>query len=218
MGLETAAIIALAGAAASGTAGIVSANKQAGAATDASNAQIAAANQAAQLQKQAADNTLAFEKDQAATGRADNITSQNANYQQWLYRQGIIRPTQGTGLAAENSLAQMLGLPAINTSLPATPPPPQFSGQAGSGSAPTANASSIQAINDALNKNYASLGVKATGPGSGPTDIAYMADKIAQTGGLTDANNSYWFGPNGRIAQELQKSGSNSMPFMPPSQ
>jgi hypothetical protein len=55
----------------------------------------------------------------------------------------------------------------------------------------------------ALAKNYAALGHTPSGPGSGPTDIQYFAQRINQTGGLTPDNTAYWFGPNGRIAKEL---------------
>ncbi len=60
----------------------------------------------------------------------------------------------------------------------------------------------------ALTKQYGDLGTKPTGPGTGPTDISYYAQKIAETGGLTQDNINYWFGPSGRIANDLAKSTS----------
>lgn len=108
------------------TANLFGAKKQADASKEAADAQIAAANHAADLQKQAADATLKFQQDQAAQSRQDYITAQNASYGQYGYHQNVIRPTQQNGLNATNSLAQMLGLPAINAHLPDLPPPPQF--------------------------------------------------------------------------------------------
>ena len=117
------------GAVAAGTgagAAIYGADKSSSASTQAANTQAAAAEQAAQLQKQASDATLAFEQQQAAQTRADTIASQNANFGQWTYRQNSIRPYQGTGLQAENTLAQMLGLPASSTTLPDLPSAPTY--------------------------------------------------------------------------------------------
>lgn len=110
-----------------GAAGnIGSALIQSNAAGNASEAQAAAAKYAADLQAKAAADTLGFEKDQAGLNQSNYVTAQNSNYDQWLYRQGLVRPYQSTGLGAENTLAQMLGLPAINTNLPNTPARPTF--------------------------------------------------------------------------------------------
>jgi len=49
---------------------------------------------------------------------------------------------------------------------------------------------------------YQQQGMQPTGPGSGPTDIAYYAQKIAETGGWTPQNASYW---QGRIPQDVQR-------------
>lgn len=108
----------------------------------AAEANAKAIEQAAQLQKQASDQTLAFEKEQAARQRADDIAAQNANFGQWTYRQNTIRPIQGAGLQATNTLAQLLGLPAVDTNLPNLPAAPVFSGQPSSGqpSGPLPNA------------------------------------------------------------------------------
>ena len=85
-------------------------------------------------------------------------------------------------------------LPAADV---ATAPPPAGPGTTQWGTDPTTQA---------LLENYKSLGKTPTGAGSGPTDLAYFAKRIAETGGLTDANKAYWFGPTGRIAQELKGS------------
>lgn len=179
---------------------IYAANKNSNAATTAANDQEAAANQAAQLQATAAANTLAFEKSQADQTQSNFIASQGANYNQWLYRQGITRPYQSTGLSAENSLAQMLGLPAINTTLPDTPPPPVFQtgdpggptapppanphavpqpGQGPSG-APTAASLSNPSAWMSLVSNPSSLSswVKSVAPTLSPDLVSYYVSKI----------------------------------------
>lgn len=116
---------------------------QSTAAERAAQLQADAANRAAQLQADAAAKTLAFEQQQAGQTRADSIAAQQANFGQWGYHQNTIRPYQGTGLNAENSLAQMLGLPAVNTQLPDLPPPPSFATlPTGSGAPPPATGGS----------------------------------------------------------------------------
>lgn len=89
---------------------------------------------------------------------------------------------------------QLTGSPA--GSAPASPPP----------SASTTNPTDEAGILAALTKQYGDLNVKPTGPGTGPTDISYYAQKISETGGLTPDNINYWFGPSGRIASDLAKS------------
>lgn len=71
--------------------------------------------------------------------------------------------------------------------------------------APSTNPTDPAGILAQLQKNYDALGVKPTGPGTGPTDITYYAGKVAETGGLTPDNLTYWFGPTGRIASDLAK-------------
>lgn len=72
------------------------------------------------------------------------------------------------------------------------------------GNAATTSTTSGDPVYDAVAQNYSSLGAQPTGPGSGPTDIAYFVKRINETGGLTDANKAYWFGQNGRIAREMR--------------
>jgi hypothetical protein len=78
-------------------------------------------------------------------------------------------------------------------------------GQPGGGGGMPAPGSDVM---QALTQFYQSQGKTPGAPGSGPTDIAYMAQKIQQTGGMTPQNIAYWFGPgqygqNGRIGGEL---------------
>jgi hypothetical protein len=81
----------------------------------------------------------------------------------------------------------------------------QTGGQTSSGGGMPAPGSDVM---QALTQFYQSQGKTPGAPGSGPTDIAYMAQKIQQTGGMTPQNIAYWFGPgqygqNGRIGGEL---------------
>ena len=83
---------------------------------------------------------------------------------------------------------------------PATGTPPT--------SSPTAsgNPTDPAYITQQLQALYGSLGKTPTGPGSGPTDIAYYAQQIANTGGWTGGNISYW---QNRIASDV-KGGSGT--------
>ena len=108
------------------TAGLFGGKHQADAQVKAAEIQAKSQADAARQQAEAAAQTLAFEKQQASVRRADDIAAQQANYGQWGYRQNAIRPFQGSGLAANNTLAQLLGLPAQNTQLPDIPAAPQF--------------------------------------------------------------------------------------------
>ncbi len=110
------------------------------AANKAGDTQAKASEDAAKLQSDASAQALAFEQDQAAKARADNIAAQQANFGQWGYRQNSIRPLQASGLQANNTLSQLLGLPAQNTQLPDLPSAPNFS--SGGPSTPTSNPNS----------------------------------------------------------------------------
>jgi hypothetical protein len=209
--LAPAAATAFWGAVGTGTAaglGAFGAHEQASGATSAANTQAAAAKYAADIQAKANADALAFQKQQAALNAQQANAVQQANYNQWASQQ-----------RAASDFGQMYGLPARN--IPAYVPLPgsdgSTSGAASNGSSSafpsvpsSGNAMDTSAIQNVLKQNYAALGVSPTGPGSGPTDIAYYAGKIAETGGLTPQNFSYWFGPSGRIASDLGKSGGGA--------
>lgn len=193
----------LAGASVKAGADIYSANKTSGAVEHGADAQAAAS--AAQL---------AYTKQQAAIDQANMIATQGANYEQYSDRQQLL-----------STLGQHFGLPARTIA-----PPPTYQSVNGDGtigaiagtppaSTPTAAAGGTapsptdpSAIQKQLAANYASLGVQPTGRGTGPTDIAYYADQIAATGGLTASNAAYWLGPNGRIATDLAKTKTGAAP------
>jgi hypothetical protein len=88
-------------------------------------------------------------------------------------------------------------------SAPGTPAPPSASGPA----LATGNPTDRNVILQNLTNVYKTLGVSPTGRGTGPTDIEYMADQVAKTGGWTTANAGYW--PD-RIKQELAKAGGGA--------
>lgn len=220
------ALIPLAVAAATAGGSIVAAKMTSGASQAAANTNAAAQTHAADLQSQAAAQALAFQENQANLTQNNYANTQLANYAQYAQHENNI-----------GQLGQMLGLPARQI-----PPPPSFltslattptSGPTTAGTTPQAaptaatpggNPTDPNAIAAQLQANYKSLGVAPTGPGTGPTDLAYYAQQIAATGGLTPQNSAYWFGPTGRIASDLAKasggggaaSGGASSPYVAP--
>lgn len=188
-----------AGGAAKAGADIYSANKQ----SDSTNS-------AAADQLKANEDTLAFQKQQAEAAYQSNESTRKANYDQWAAKEGTI-----AGVAGQHGLSVNIPayVPSVDPGLNGTiagatgsSAPPAAPG--GSSSGTSANPTDPNAIMAQLQANYKSLGVSPTGQGTGPTDIAYYAQKIADTGGLTPQNSAYWFGPTGRIATDLSKSGA----------
>ncbi len=100
--------------------------------------------------------------------------------------------------------------PAPWSELPGPPPilgpdATQNAPGATGGAATTASAAAPSgSVEDAVMQNYQQLGATPTGQGTGPTDSAYFIRRINETGGMTPENQSYWFGPNGRIAREMR--------------
>lgn len=154
-----------------------------------------AAGNASDSQQKYLQEALDYEKSKDAAAIA--LESQRySNYS------GNIAPYVANGTAAGGRMASLLGLPA-------------------SAGAPSAGASSggqsrgvpVSAdISAADLANYKALGLTPSGRGTGPTDSAYYDEEIAATGGLTDANKAYWFGPTGRIATDAQKAGITGAP------
>jgi hypothetical protein len=209
------------GATAGAGASLFGAHEQSNAAQSAVNAQTQAANYAADLQAKAAAQALQFQQQQSALDQANFLKTQNANYGQFQtasnenygqYAAGAQTDYDRWALHQNNMgyLGQLLGLPARQLPAANIAAPPVYGANpfATSGSGSASSGAPTQSIMDALTKNYKTLGYSPTGPGTGPTDIAYMADAINKTGGLTADNQGYWLGPNGRIAQELAKAGT----------
>lgn len=159
-----------------------------------------AAKYAADLQQKQAAAALQFTKQQAETDWRNQELARQANYDQWRAREGSV-----------SAFGQTVGLPSRSIPAYAAGIDPNYTGGggapatlAGAAQGPTSgNVTDPSLINAKLTDVYKSLGVTPTGPGSGPTDIAYMAQKVADTGGWTPQNASYW--PQ-RIADELAKS------------
>lgn len=185
------------------TAGnIVSGLIQANAAGNASDKQIAYLEEA-----------LAYQKEQDAQNRqlAANKVQLEAN--RYATYSGNTAPFIANGVTSGNRMTALLGLPQ---GAPSAGGGPVGGGSGGSGGG-TNGVSLTPDITAKVNDYYKSIGVTPTGPGSGPTDAAYYAGKVAETGGLTPDNIGYWFGPSGRIASDLGKAGVKTGTPPPPS-
>jgi|SRR5579872_6668945 len=215
------------GAGVAGTAAVINAKTQAGATETAANTQATATMTAAQLTAKATADALAFSKAQAENEYQNSQVAAKANYDQTAAQ----RARLGT-------LGAMLGLPApvmppfqpgvdpnytgatpgvpvqplpSSTTTPTSGPTTAGASPSGAAAATSNNPLDPSAIQAQLTANYKSLGLTPTGPGTGPTDIAYYAKQIAATGGLTPQNSAYWFGPSGRIASDAAKAKSGTM-------
>jgi hypothetical protein len=178
--------------------------------TEAARIASESAKYAADLQAKANTEATAFSRAQAENTWQNSEAARHGNYDQWAAGQHRLQSVGDyLGLGPREIPSYVPGIdPRFLEGSPAVP--------AGPGATPgaPAAASSGDPVIDALTANYAALGTKPTGPGTGPTDIAYMAQKINETGGLTADNTKYWFGPQGRIAAELAKAagGASSAP------
>lgn len=176
--------------------------------------QTAAADKSAQIAADAAK----YGADKVAAAEAAALAFQKSTGENAFQNSEVGRRTDYAWQAAREKrlgyLGDLLGMPARE--IPAFIPgvDPHFDTGGGSSApgadysgafSPTAasNPNDPAAITAALNAYYKSVGKTPTGPGTGPTDIGYFAGRVGQTGGLTPDNINYWFGPNGRISQEL---------------
>ena len=183
---------------AGGAATVYGAHK-AGEASDTAAATSAASNKAAieEQQRQDAIQKQEFDQQQAAAKA------------QWDAQQQIRAPYRQAGSAALSSLGGILGVDFGSGG-----------GGAPSGAPPEASAAPVTTsggdpVTQAILDNYKALGVAPTGPGSGPTDIAYMVQQAKASLASGERPLSYWLGPQGRIAQELAKAkgGSSTTPI-----
>lgn len=138
----------------------------------------------------------------------DNTNREAARYGDFT---GNIAPFVASGQSANAKMAALLGLPAgsyptVNRSGGTSGGGPSGPSQIGTGQNfdPDYIGSQLDAI-------YAKHGLTATGPGSGPTDKAYMVDAVHHTkeGWVQD----YW---DKRIADELRKAGIADKPPVTP--
>ncbi len=201
-------------------ASLVGAHMQSNAAENATNAQTSSANYAAKLQADAAAKALQFQQQQAAIDQANFQKTQNANYGQFQtasnenygqYKAGAQTDYDRWALHQNNMgyLGQLLGLPARQLPAANIAAPPVYGANPfdTSGGTAVSGGGNQQSIMDALKANYKSLGYAPTGPGSGPTDIAYFADAASRSAAAGERPLSYWLGPNGRVAQEIAQAG-----------
>lgn len=122
-----------------GTALAISAAAGAGATVVSGIAQSKAGSKAAQVQGQAAADALAYTKQKDAQERADALAAQKANYTQWVARERRMAPYRASGQEASNTIAGLLGLPAVQ--MPEPEPPPAYLNGAGTTAAAAPQAS-----------------------------------------------------------------------------
>lgn len=156
----------------------------------------AAAKYSADLTAKANADALKFQYGSAENAFQNSEAARQGNYGIFAARERRLGPIgEEVGLGPREIPAYVPGVdPGFGTMGEAA------TGTSAAGAPPAAGGGDIMS---ALTKNYQALGVAPTGPGSGPTDIAYMAQRMNETGGLTPNNVSYWLGPQGRIAAEL---------------
>lgn len=187
---------------------LFAANQQSNAATTNAAAEAAAAKYAADKIAEANAASLKFQYGTAENAFQNNEASRQGNYGIFAARERRLGTIgEEVGLGPREIPAYVPGVdPGFGTmgeAATGTAPAPAAAGGAG-------NPRDPNAIMAALTKNYQALGVSPSGRGSGPTDIAYMAEEMANTGGLTPGNTGYWLGPQGRIAKELAARGGGA--------
>lgn len=93
-----------------------------------------AADNAANLQSKSAADALDFTRQKEAQDQANFISTQKANYAQYVAQQARLAPYQAMGAAASARLATGLGLKP--QAMPALPPPPDYTMFSGAGTSP----------------------------------------------------------------------------------
>jgi hypothetical protein len=161
-----------------------------------------ASGNASAAQQKYLEDALAYEKENDLYNRgvaANKVALEAGRYADYT---GRIGGFVANGQSANDRMAALMGLPARSGAT---------SGGASSYSSYGTQGPQGVAVSPELTQrvldNYKALGLTPTGPGTGPTDSAYFADKYAATGGSNPDNDSYWFGPNGRIAKEAAQAG-----------
>jgi hypothetical protein len=159
--------------------------------------QAKATGAASDAQQKYLEEALAYQKESDAYNRQTDASRYADTQRNYAGYQDRLAPFIANGITSNDRMTALLGLPARAAS------------SSGSSSGGSQGVPVTPDITAKLTDYYKSLGLTPTGPGSGPTDIGYMAQQIAATGGLTPGNVSYWLdtGPNGRITQELNKAG-----------
>jgi hypothetical protein len=219
--------LAIAAGIAGGSGAAYAGHKAASAATKGAELTTTAANYAADKTSQAAAASLAFEQQKDREAQAQAAATQKANYDQWAAKETRMNDIRTSlGMPAHPIPAYVpTTTPGSTPPSGTTPPVPGSGPSPGLGYVPpratppgvnpanpanpatAGNPTDRNVILQNLTNVYKTLGVSPTGRGTGPTDIAYMADQVAKTGGWTSANAGYW--PD-RIKQELAKAGGGA--------
>jgi hypothetical protein len=155
------------------------------------------------------EDALAYEKENDLYKRGVDAAAVQKEAARYGDYQSRISPFIDNGISSNDRMSSLVGLPARTgaTSGGAY----SYGGYGGGGGSSSGGGSQGVPITPQITQkildNYKSLGLTPTGSGTGPTDTAYFAEKYAATGGSTPDNDSYWFGPNGRIAKEARQAG-----------
>jgi hypothetical protein len=164
--------------------------------------QAKASSNASDAQQKYLEEALAYEKEKDTYQRGIDAAAVTKEANRYGDYQGRIAPFIANGMNSNARMAALLGLPAASGG---------GGGYGGGSSGPPASQGVpvTPELTAKLTNYYKSLGLTPTEPGTGPTDIAYMAQQYAATGGSNPGNDAYWLdtGPNGRITQELDKAG-----------
>jgi uncharacterized membrane protein YgcG len=167
-----------------------------------------ASSNASAAQTKYLEDALAYEKENDLYKRGVDAAAVQKEAQRYGDYSSRIAPFIDNGISSNDRMAGLVGLPARSgaTSGGAY----SYGGYSGGGSSGGGGSQGVAitpAITQKILDNYKALGLTPTGSGTGPTDTAYFAEKYAATGGSTPDNDSYWFGPNGRIAKEARQAG-----------
>jgi hypothetical protein len=148
------------------------------------------ATKAAQVESAGAAAALDYTKQKDAQERADSLAAQKANYEQWSARERRLAPYRGGGQGASQTIAALLGLPAVDIPEPA--PPPSFLTPPPSGattattpatSGPTSNVTGSQNVGTMASLTGSGM-VTMTGPNGGPSRAipAYAVEHYKKLG------------------------------------
>lgn len=161
-----------------------------------------ASERSADLYAQSQREALAFQREQAAQQREDFITAQNASYDQWAARENRLAPYRASGQGATQTLAGLLGLPAVH--IPPPGPRPNFGG-ASSGEAISSSAPGGTAFTQADFQKM-TAGLSPT-----PKSLESLAPQLAKYGIKVHRNAAGVAGkieyPNGYIRDVIQAAG-----------
>lgn len=160
-----------------------------------------ATGNASDAQQKYLQEALDYQKEQDTYNRNRQATLDAQEVTRYGNYQGRIAPFIANGTNANDRMSALLGLPGRTGGSSSGASSSSSSGSRGVPLSPEITAANLA--------NYKALGLTPSGRGTGPTDSAYYDDEIAATGGLTDANKKFWFGPNGRIALDAAKAGSS---------